>query len=185
MSAQETQAGTRTAHVLEIRLADGEELHARLAGDPAAELASLHARLESDAFVFVGEDTVVRSSEVRYVRLTGGRPREREMPMGTYDAERSTQVRGGAQHPGYPVQHHDGGHWGYNQPWSETKPFFLTSEFLTLIATIAAIALAMVFTDNLPDPRGWTLIAALSIAYIVSRGIAKAGSRPRYGRDGY
>jgi hypothetical protein len=60
---------------------------------------------------------------------------------------------------------------------SETKPFFLTSEFLTLLATIAAIAIAMAASDNFDSPRGFTLIAGLAAAYMIARGLAKAGTK--------
>ena len=64
----------------------------------------------------------------------------------------------------------------------ETKPFFLTSEFLTLLAAVAAVAIAMAASDVLDANRGWLLITALAVAYILSRGIAKAGTRYA-GRD--
>ena len=64
----------------------------------------------------------------------------------------------------------------------ETKPFFLTSEFLTLVAAVAAVAIAMAASDVLDANRGWLLITALAVAYILSRGIAKAGTRYA-GRD--
>ena len=60
---------------------------------------------------------------------------------------------------------------------SETKPFFLTSEFLTTAGVIAAIAIAMSQLDNFNANRGWLLITIIAAAYVVSRGIAKAGSR--------
>ena len=64
----------------------------------------------------------------------------------------------------------------------ETKPFFLTSEFLTLVAGVAAVAIAMAVSDVLDADRGWLLVTALAVAYILSRGIAKAGTRYA-GRD--
>ena len=53
------------------------------------------------------------------------------------------------------------------------KPFFLTSEFLTLVAAIAAIAIAAAIADNFDAQRAWTLITIVSAAYIVSRGLSK------------
>jgi hypothetical protein len=112
--------------------------------------------------------------------------------MSMYDNPQGGQgVAPGATVMGGQQQRHDGG-GGFNQyvgyggrPWAETKPFFLTSEFLTLIGTIAAIAIAMASLDNFDAPRGWTLITAVASAYIVSRGIAKAGARdPNPGRSG-
>ena len=55
------------------------------------------------------------------------------------------------------------------------KPFFLTSEFLTMLAGIAAIAIAAAVADNFDTPRAWTLITVVAAAYIISRGLSKIG----------
>jgi len=61
----------------------------------------------------------------------------------------------------------------------ETKPFFLTSEFLTFtLATIALLITAAV--DNSIDSRFfWILETALVAFYMLSRGLAKAGTKSR------
>ena len=62
----------------------------------------------------------------------------------------------------------------------ETKPFFLTSEFLLAAATIAGLLIAgYLHDDTLNAWRTWLLVAVVASAYIVSRGIAKAGSSDR------
>ena len=62
----------------------------------------------------------------------------------------------------------------------ETKPFFLTSEFLLTAATIAGLLVAgYLHDDTLNAWRTWLLVAVVASAYIVSRGIAKAGSSDR------
>ena len=61
----------------------------------------------------------------------------------------------------------------------ETKPFYLTSEFFTLVAGVAAILIAALIADNFGAPRAWLYVTILAAAYIVSRGLAKAGSRER------
>ena len=53
------------------------------------------------------------------------------------------------------------------------KPFFLTSEFMTLLATIAAVAIAAAVADDFDAPRAWTLITVLAGAYMISRGLSK------------
>jgi hypothetical protein len=58
----------------------------------------------------------------------------------------------------------------------ETKPSFLTTEFYAMIGTIAAILIAAASADNFDAPRAWTLVAAVAIGYMISRGLAKAGS---------
>jgi hypothetical protein len=61
--------------------------------------------------------------------------------------------------------------------WSETKPFFMTSEFLgTLLCIIGVCITAAVAADF--DSRGASLLSTILVAaYVVSRGIAKAGTR--------
>jgi hypothetical protein len=38
-------------------------------------------------------------------------------------------------------------------------------------------------SDSLNDVRAWTLVAAVAIGYIVSRGLAKSGTRYTGGED--
>ena len=61
----------------------------------------------------------------------------------------------------------------------ETKPSFLTTEFYAMIGSIAAILVAAAQADNFEAPRAWTLVAAVAIGYMVSRGLAKSGSAHR------
>jgi hypothetical protein len=58
----------------------------------------------------------------------------------------------------------------------ETKASFLTTEFWAMIGLIAAILVAAQQADNFEAPRAWTLVAAVAIGYMVSRGLAKSGS---------
>jgi hypothetical protein len=62
---------------------------------------------------------------------------------------------------------------------TETKPSFLTTEFYAMIAGIVGVLVAAQQADNLDAPLAWTLAAAIAIGYILSRGIAKAGSAYR------
>ena len=59
----------------------------------------------------------------------------------------------------------------------ETKNALKTTEFFAMVAVNAAILVAAWVSDSLDDVRAWTLVAAVSIGYIVSRGLAKSGSR--------
>ena len=61
----------------------------------------------------------------------------------------------------------------------ETKPSFMTTEFWGMLAAVAAILVAAQQADNFDAPRAWTLVAAVVIGYMVSRGLAKAGSAHR------
>jgi hypothetical protein len=61
----------------------------------------------------------------------------------------------------------------------ETKASFLTTEFWVMIGAIAAILIAALQADNFDAPRAWTLVAAVAIGYMISRGLAKSGSAHR------
>ena len=65
----------------------------------------------------------------------------------------------------------------------ETKASFLTTEFWAMLGVIAAVLVAAQQADNFDAPRAWTLVAAVAIGYMVSRGLAKSGSDHR-DRDG-
>ena len=200
---QDLRAAKR--YVLEVKLDDGDVIRANAGSDPErarAQLAAIHATGATDTFVYLGDDTVVRSRDVRYVRLreaghgddgpglmdslkqrVGG-----GSLMATYDTEqgaRSTRVRmGGESGGGESRGFFDRQEIGYGRrPWSETKPFFLTSEFLTLAGIIAAIAIAMAVLDNFNANRGWLLITIIGAAYMIARGLAKSGTRDPNPRD--
>src|SRR3954453_4141016 len=76
----------------------------------------------------------------------------------------------------------------------ETKEFFKTSEFVVWAVTVLGILIsAAVVTEgdgtDFSASRAWLYVAIASAAYIISRGIAKAGTRRGYGdapfdRDG-
>ena len=77
---------------------------------------------------------------------------------------------GGAQHQqslGGPRAGYGGG--------IETKPSFLTSEFLGTVLAIVALAISTAVLDSLNVRLGWILITAMVCGYVVSRGIAKVG----------
>jgi hypothetical protein len=59
----------------------------------------------------------------------------------------------------------------------ETKEFFKTSEFLVWLLTAACVLIAGLTADDYGATTAWTLVTALSFAYIISRGIAKSGAR--------
>ena len=70
--------------------------------------------------------------------------------------------------------------------WRETKPFYRTSEFLVLVAAVAAvIGFGYSGDDSLNTFRTWLLVTVLASTYIVSRGLAKAGSHADWDDDGH
>jgi hypothetical protein len=58
----------------------------------------------------------------------------------------------------------------------ETKWSVLTTEFWAMVVLIVAILIAAAVSDSLDDVRAWTLVAIVGTGYVVSRGIAKAGT---------
>ena len=58
----------------------------------------------------------------------------------------------------------------------ETKPSFLTTEFYAMVGVIVAVLIAAWVSDSLDDVRAWTLVSAVAIGYMLSRGLAKSGS---------
>jgi hypothetical protein len=67
----------------------------------------------------------------------------------------------------------------YTTQRDETKLSLLSTEFWAFIACATAILAAAYQADNFDAPRAWTLIAAVTVGYMVSRGLAKAGSAHR------
>ena len=75
--------------------------------------------------------------------------------------------------------------YGYQQQWQrprrsypiETKPFFLTSEFVGSVLAIAGIAITAASSEAFGAWRAWILITAIVVGYMISRGIAKSGTR--------
>jgi len=59
----------------------------------------------------------------------------------------------------------------------ETKQAFKTTEFFAMVGVILAILIATAVSDSLNDVRAWTLVAAVAIGYMISRGLAKSGTK--------
>ena len=103
-----------------------------------------------------------------------------------YDEERMQAT--GARTGGPDVGSMYGGGYG---PWGgygrgrgmdrpiETKPFFLTSEFFGTLLAIVAMAIAAASDDGFDARLFWILTTALVFGYVLSRGIAKSGTKSR------
>ena len=91
---------------------------------------------------------------------------------GSYADDRTTQRFGHEGQQGGPG---GGFAWGPPQPSRRRgeKPFFLTSEFFTLLASIAAVVIAAAVADGFGAERAWTLVTVLAAAYMISRGLSK------------
>jgi hypothetical protein len=59
----------------------------------------------------------------------------------------------------------------------ETKPFFLTSEFAAAVVAVLALAITAGASESIDAWRFWLLTTAITVGYLLSRGIAKSGTR--------
>jgi hypothetical protein len=77
---------------------------------------------------------------------------------------------------------------------TETKHAFKTTEFWAMVAIVAGILIASwvvgqgdgngnANVDAFPAWRAWLFVAIVGVGYMVSRGLAKAGSRDPYWAD--
>jgi hypothetical protein len=201
-------ADSATRQRLRVVLTSGDTIMSSIDGDEESarrELDAVIASLGTERFVRIGDDTIVRSDEVRMIQLgpdgdDGGFLQDLKTKitggdqMTTYDDRQTTQTVYRTDGEG---RQGGGGSFGGQQPWigygrrtwAETKPFFLTSEFLAFLLAVAAILIAVWQADNFEAPRAWLYVTIVAAAYIVSRGIAKAGTRDpnpnRGGQGGY
>ena len=65
----------------------------------------------------------------------------------------------------------------------ETKHSLKTTEFWAMAGLIVAVLAASAYSDSLDDVRAWTLVAAIGIGYMISRGLAKSGTKYAGGED--
>ena len=66
---------------------------------------------------------------------------------------------------------------------TETKASTKTSEFFVYLVAAAAILIASFVVDGFNATEGWMFFTFLSIGYMISRGLAKSGSREPYRAD--
>jgi hypothetical protein len=72
---------------------------------------------------------------------------------------------------------------------TETKAAFKTTEFIAYVVILIAMFIASAMVDNGEDGQGfgadqvWMFATWLTIGYMVSRGLAKSGSREHYDSD--
>ncbi len=66
---------------------------------------------------------------------------------------------------------------------TETKSAFKSTELIVFVLSVLGVLIAAAVTDNGDDGQGfgaasaWLYVTLLSIGYMISRGLAKAGSR--------
>ena len=66
---------------------------------------------------------------------------------------------------------------------AETKASLKTTEFFVYLAAVAGVLISSMVVDNNDDGQGfgadhaWLYVTLLTVGYLVSRGLAKSGSR--------
>ena len=71
---------------------------------------------------------------------------------------------------------------------TETKSAFKTTEMIAYVVAVAGVLIAAMVVDN-SDPgslgarQAWLYVTVLTVGYMLSRGLAKSGSRDPYTED--
>ena len=69
---------------------------------------------------------------------------------------------------------------------TETKSAFKTTELIVYVLAVVAVLVASAMTDSGADNQAfgarsaWLYVTLLTIGYMISRGLAKSGSREHY-----
>jgi hypothetical protein len=130
---------------------------------------------EGDGF---GARGGAQTEQTDHVTSAARHEEEDTRQMSTY-----TREEYGTQQTGRPMA---GPTYGYGRGFGmrqafpiETKPFFLTSEFWGCLAAIVGLAIAAGTSEQVDARLFWTLTTAITVGYVISRGIAKSGTKSR------
>jgi hypothetical protein len=66
---------------------------------------------------------------------------------------------------------------------TETKASVKTSELIVLVAGVIAVLVAAQVSDEFGAQDAWFYVTLMTVGYLVSRGLAKSGSRDFYDDD--
>ncbi len=71
---------------------------------------------------------------------------------------------------------------------TETKASFKTTEFMAYVAIVIGVLIAAAVVDQadaggLGAKQAWLYVTILTVGYMISRGLAKSGSREPYTED--
>ena len=174
---------TEQSLALVVTLRSGERIVAGAAVDgetARTRLRHVQSELAAERFVRIGDELVLRADEVHAVELTD----ERELAARTWQQERSGQAGYGDEQPA---------DWGRSptRAWTplarierallERVGFVPSAELVVLVAGVVGVLVAALVTDDLGAGEAWLVVGLILAAYIVSRGISKAGtdSRPQ------
>jgi len=63
---------------------------------------------------------------------------------------------------------------------TETKAAFKTTELIAYVASVIGVLVAAQISEEFGAQDAWFYVALLTIGYMISRGLAKSGSRDYY-----
>jgi hypothetical protein len=66
---------------------------------------------------------------------------------------------------------------------TETKASFKTTELIAYVAAVVGVLAAAQISDDFGAQDAWFYVSLLTIGYMLSRGLAKSGSRDFYDDD--
>ena len=66
---------------------------------------------------------------------------------------------------------------------TETKASFKTTELIAYVAAVIGVLAAAQISDDFGAQDAWFYVSLLTIGYMISRGLAKSGSRDFYDDD--
>lgn len=88
----------------------------------------------------------------------------------------------GVQNVEHPERQHGPYHHG-RRVSTETKASVKTSALIAYVVTVVGVLIASALTDtsDFGSQEAWFYVTLLTIGYMISRGLAKSGSRDFYG----
>lgn len=171
---------------LVVTLRSGERIVAQVGADQqtaGARLRDLQRELAEERFVRVGDELVLRAEEVHAVELVqeqelsrieargpGARQRATHAPVYATDDDlyRAWAGPAGGRRRATPVDRIE---WTL----AERVGLVPSAELVATLAGIAGVLVAALVTDDLDAAGAWLVVGLLVAAYVVSRGISKAG----------
>ena len=81
------------------------------------------------------------------------------------------------------VSHHGTARSNTARLSTETKSALKTTELIAYIVAVIAVLIATQVSDGLGADKGWLYVTVLTVGYLLSRGLAKSGSRDFYDTD--
>ena len=88
-----------------------------------------------------------------------------------------------AQSVQHTATHQTAGHQVARRVSTETKAAVKTTELIAFVVVTVAMLIASQIADGFDAQHAWLYASLLTIGYMVSRGLAKSGSREYYDDD--